>query len=296
MTNSTPFYLQDTPPLKEVSFEFFPAKTDEGSKSLWNTITYLAPFAPDFVSVTYGAGGSTRERTHETVTRIRNETSLEPAAHLTCVGSPKEEIHEIAKQYWKNDIKHIVALRGDMPGGGAYTPHPDGYRYATDLIAGLKDIAPFEISVSAYPEAHPEAGSIDDDIAILKEKQEAGATRAITQYFFDPTYFLRFVEKARAKGVTIPIVPGILVISNIQQMQKFSAMCGTDVPEALLKRIAHLDETPEERDLITTALTAELCRCLMAEGIDSMHFYTLNRAKRSAALCDLLGMKRHDTA
>jgi methylenetetrahydrofolate reductase (NADPH) len=278
------------PPL--VSFEFFPPKTDEAEKKLWATIERLAPLAPRFVSVTYGAGGSTRERTHATVVRIRRETTLEPAAHLTCVAASRAEIDEIAHRYAAAGIRHIVALRGDPPAGaGRYTPHPEGYAYAAELVAGLKRVADFEISVAAFPEVHPEAKSAAADLDNLKRKIDAGASRAITQFFFDPEVYLRFVDRARAAGIEVPIVPGILPVTNFAQVKKFAALCGADVPDWIAAQLEGLDEDPETRRLVAASIAAEQCRILQANGVDEFHFYTLNRADLTVAICHMLGVR-----
>ena len=233
--NRVPWNLESDPPLPDdvaVSFEFFPPKDDKAEASLWAAVKRLAPVDPAFVSVTYGAGGSTRARTHDTVVHLKKVSGLEPAAHLTCVAATRDEVDDIARRYWNEGIRHIVALRGDSPddAGGAYVPHPDGYAYAADLVAGLKKIADFEISVAAYPETHPEAKSADADLDNLKRKIDAGATRAITQYFFDVDVFLRFLDRVRAAGITVPVVPGILPVTNFQQVSKFSKACGTSIP------------------------------------------------------------------
>ncbi len=283
-----------------VSFEFFPPKTAEMEQSLWAAITKLAPLGPAFVSVTYGAGGSTRERTHATVRRIRQETSLEPAAHLTCVGASRAEIDEVARDYWASGIRHIVALRGDAPAGaagfapggaGGYAPHPDGYAYAVDLVQGLRRVADFEISVAAYPECHPEAKSPEHDLDNLKRKIDAGASRAITQYFFDVATFARFVERARKAGIRVPIVPGLLPVTNFAQVAKFSAACGTTVPPWLADMFEGLDQDPETRRLVAASIAAEQANALRQLGCDEFHFYTLNRAELTVAICRRLGIK-----
>ena len=281
-----------------VSFEFFPPKDEKAEASLWAAIERLAPIKPAFVSVTYGAGGSTRERTHDTVVRIKRETDLEPAAHLTCVAATKEEVDAVAKRYWDEGIRHIVALRGDAPenAGGVYQPHPGGYAYAADLVAGLKDIADFEISVAAYPEGHPESTSPGADLDNLKRKIDAGATRAITQYFFNVDTYLRFLDRARAANITVPIVPGILPVTNFRQVQKFSAACGTEVPDWLRDLFDDLDEDPDTRRLIAAMVAAEQCRKLHAYGISDFHFYTLNRADLTYAICHVLGQRPKGTA
>ena len=276
-----------------VSFEFFPPKSEKMEAKLWDCIERLAPLGPQYVSVTYGAGGSTRERTHATVTRIRRETDLEPAAHLTCVGATREEIDAIAQQYWDDGIKHIVALRGDPVEGidTDYVPHPGGYAYAEDLVKGLKDIADFEISVAAYPEVHPQAQSAEADLDYLKRKIDAGATRAITQSFFDTEVFLEFVDKARAAGIEVPIVPGILPVTNFARVKEFSEQTGTSVPGWMGELFEGLDEDAETRKLVAATVAAEQCRVLYANGIKDFHFYTLNRADLTYAICHILGVR-----
>ena len=275
-----------------VSFEFFPPKTAEMEARLWAVVERLEPLAPRFVSVTYGAGGSTRERTHATVRRIRRETMLEPAAHLTCVAAAREEIDAVARDYWQAGIRHIVALRGDPPAGGqGYAPQPGGYPYAADLVAGLKRVADFEISVAAYPETHPEAASAAHDLDNLKRKIDAGASRAITQYFFDVGLFLRFRDRAAAAGIAVPLVPGILPGTNYAQVKKFSVACGASIPAWMEGHFAGLDDDPDTRRLVATSLAAEQCRRLHAEGVHEFHFYTLNRADLIVAICHLLGVR-----
>jgi methylenetetrahydrofolate reductase (NADPH) len=271
-------------PAPAVSFEFFPAKTPEGREKLQKTIKELEPLAPKFVSVTYGAGGSTRELTHETLKWILKETKLTPAAHLTCIGASRNEIDEIAEKYWEIGVKHIVALRGDPPQGiKNYTPHPEGYKYASELVDGLRKIGDFEISVAAFPEGHPESSSIDEDIYHLKAKVEAGANRAITQYFLDTSLYLKFLEKARKAG--------ILLISNYEQFLKFSKVCGTNVPDWVKNLLNNLDDKPEARDCVAVNIAAEICRVLRQEGIDQFHFYTLNKSHQVQAICRILGVK-----
>ena len=276
-----------------VSFEFFPPKTPQMEEKLWESLLLLAPLRPAFVSVTYGAGGSTRERTHATVKRILQETALTPAAHLTCVGATREEINAVAESYWESGVRHIVALRGDLPEGvgGRYTPHPGGYAYACDLVAGLKRIGDFEISVAAYPETHPEATSSEADLDNLKRKLDAGATRAITQFFFDVETYLRFLERARSAGISVPIVPGILPVTNYTQMKRFAKTCGAKVPDWLSSLFEGSDENPELRGLIAASIAAEQCRLLRAAGVEEFHFYTLNRAKLTLAICHILGLR-----
>lgn len=269
-----------------ISFEFFPPKTPEMEAKLWESIKQLAPLQPSFVSVTYGAGGSTRERTHNTVKRIVQETKLKPAAHLTCVNASRDEVDQVARDYWEAGVRHIVALRGDPPQGmDKYTPHPEGYRYASELVAGLRRIADFEISVAAFPEKHPESASFEADISYLKHKINAGATRAITQYFFDTDHYFRFLERTQKAGISIPIVPGILPISNFAQVQKFSAMCGATVPEWLAKRFSGLDQNPAERNKMAVEVAASQCQKLLQAGVTHLHFYTLNRADLTTAIC-----------
>ena len=279
-----------------VSFEFFPPKTPEMEERLWSVVKRLEPLAPRFVSVTYGAGGSTRERTHATVRRIRQETILEPAAHLTCVGATREEIDAVARDYWDAGIRHIVALRGDPPGGLAadtdsYTPHPGGYAYAADLVAGLKRVGDFEISVAAYPETHPTARSPGHDLDNLKAKLDAGASRAITQFFFDVDVFLRFRDRAAAAGIGVPIVPGILPVTNFTQLKRMAASCGAAIPAWMASHFDGLDDDPDTRRLVAASLAAEQCRRLHANGVHEFHFYTLNRADLIVAICHLLGVR-----
>ncbi len=275
-----------------VSFEFFPPKTERMEEELWQTITELAPLQPEFVSVTYGAGGSTRERTHQTVARILKETELKPAAHLTCVAATQEEIDAVIRGYWEVGVRHIVALRGDPPGGEEkYTPHPGGYPHAVDLIEGIKKIGDFEISVACFPEVHPEAESAEADLEYLKRKVDAGADRAITQYFFDTELYFDFVDKARAKGITIPIVPGIIPVKNYAQLVKFSAMCGATIPPWVAELLEPVAEQPELHRITAAAIAAEQCRILYAGGVEHIHFYTLNNATLTRAVCHLLNVR-----
>jgi methylenetetrahydrofolate reductase (NADPH) len=276
-----------------VSFEFFPPKTSQMEEKLWESLLLLAPLRPAFVSVTYGAGGSTRDRTHATVKRILQETALTPAAHLTCVGATRQEIDTVAESYWELGVRHIVALPGDLPeaAGGRYTPYPGGYAYACDLVAGLKRIGDFEISVAAYPETHPEATSPEADLDNLKRKLDAGATRAITQFFFEVDVYLQFLERARGAGISVSIVPGILPVTNYTQMKRFAGMCGATVPNWLASLFEGSDENPELRALIAASIAAEQCRLLRAAGVEEFHFYTLNRAKLTLAICHILGLR-----
>ena len=278
-------------PAPALSFEFFPPKNDALEAQLWTCVRRLEPLAPRFVSVTYGAGGTTQARTHATVTRLVAETSLHPAAHLTCVGASRGEVDDVARQYWDAGVRHIVALRGDAPPGQEYQPHPDGYAYAGDLVAGLKRVADFEISVAAYPEVHPSAASADHDLDNLKRKLDAGATRAITQYFFDGTVFLRFLDRALAAGITAPVVPGIMPVSNYAQAAKFSAMCGASVPDWLGPMFEGTEDDPETRRMIGAIMAAEQVRLLQANGVDEFHFYTLNRPDLTFAIAHLLGVR-----
>lgn len=278
-------------PLK-ISFEFFPPKNEEMEKTLWASVERLAPLAPRFVSVTYGAGGTTRERTHATVKRLVQETKLKPAAHLTCVSATRAEIDAVVHGYWEAGVRHIVALRGDPPAGAAkYEPHPGGYAYANDLIAGIRKLGDFEISVGAYPEKHPDSPDPDKDIDYLKAKLDAGATRAITQYFFDTDVFLRYRDKVAARGVSAEIVPGILPVTNFAQVVKFSKMCGASVPSWLAKLFEGLDGDPDTRRLVAAMVAAEQCRRLQEHGVDAFHFYTLNRADLAYSICHILGLR-----
>ena len=276
----------------QVSFEFFPPKTDKMAEQLWAAIERLAPLRPKFVSVTYGAGGSTRERTHEVVDRIQREKGVQAAAHLTCVAASRDEVDEVARRYWESGIKHIVALRGDPPEGEAkYTPHPGGYNYATDLVAGLKKVADFEISVAAYPEMHPEAKSPDADLDNLKRKIDAGATRAITNFFFGTDVYKRFRDRAAAAGIKVPILPGLLPVSNFTQTVKIAARCGASVPKDLHDLFAGLEDDPDTRKLVAATVTADQVRALQRDGVTDFHFYTLNRADLTYAICHILGLR-----
>jgi methylenetetrahydrofolate reductase (NADPH) len=276
----------------QVSFEFSPPKTAEAEENLWRCIRRLEPLKPDFVSVTYGAGGSTRDRTHATVKRMVEETSLAPAAHLTCVAHTKSEIEEIVRGYWDAGIRHIVALRGDMPGmAGKYEPHPQGYVATPELIEGIRKIAPFEISVSAYPERHPDSASEAQDIELLKAKVGAGASRALTQFGFETESLARFRDRVARAGVTVPIVPGIIPTTNIKGIARMAAQAGANVPDWLSRLYDGLDQDPDTRKLIAATILAEQVEELRAEGFDQFHFYTLNQADLTFAACCLLGMR-----
>ena len=276
----------------QVSFEFFPPADDKMEQTLWQSIQRLLPLAPRFVSVTYGADGSTRERTHQVVTRVLCETTLTPAPHLTCVGTDREHILDIARGYWRAGVRHIVALRGDAPqGSGAYQPHPGGFAYSADLVRGLKSVGDFDISVAAYPEMHPEAPSAAFDLDYLKEKIDAGAQRAITQFFFDTDVFLRFRDRCVASGISASLVPGILPITRFPQMLRFAARCGTQVPDWLRHRFDGLDEDAETRRMIAAAFAIGQVEKLTREGVGEFHFYTLNRADLTYAICHALGVR-----
>ncbi|MEL6113199.1 MAG: methylenetetrahydrofolate reductase [NAD(P)H] [Pseudomonadota bacterium] len=277
-----------------ISFEFFPPKTEAMSDTLWQSIEKLMPFGPDFVSVTYGAGGSTRERTHDTVSRIKKETPLNVAAHLTCVNATTDEVDEVLRDYWRVGVRHLVALRGDPPEGIGehYTPFPNGYENAADLARGARAIAPFEVSVGCYPEKHPESADFDADIDLLKAKIDHGATRAITQFFYDNDVYLRYVDRVRKAGITIPIVPGIMPINNFKSLMRMAEMCGASVPERYLRLFENLDNDPATRQLVAATVAAEQCLDLAEQGVKSFHFYTLNRADLVCALCHMLGVKR----
>ena len=277
----------------DVSFEFFPPQTEEMEEILWTSINRLGPLSPSFVSVTYGAGGKTRERTHATVARILNETNIKPAAHLTCVGASRVEVDAVARAYWEIGVRHIVALRGDPQNGPgtSFVPHPEGYANSTALVAGLKKLGDFDITVSAYPEGHPESPSVDRDIDVLKAKIDAGATRAITQFFFENEVYLRFLEKARASGITIPILPGIVPVQNFKQTANFARRAGASIPQWLADRFEGLDDDPTTRRLIAATIAAEQVFDLVDQGIDHFHFYTMNRADLVFATCHLLGVR-----
>jgi len=280
-----------------VSFEFFPPKSAEAEESLWAAIRRLAPLQPEFVSVTYGAGGSTRERTHRTVRRLIEETSLKPAAHLTCVDADRASVDAVIGEYWATGVRHLVALRGDPPGGvgGAYVCGPDAYANATELTRAVKAIAPFEVSVGCYPEGHPEGGSIAHDIEVLRAKVDAGATRAISQFFFDVDAFLRYVERVRAAGVTIPILPGVMPVTNFKGLVRMAGGCGTAVPGWLATLFDGLDGDADTRRLLACSVAAEMCAKLEEHGFSQFHFYTLNRADLVYAICRVLGVRERAT-
>jgi methylenetetrahydrofolate reductase (NADH) len=277
----------------EVSFEFFPPKTARMEQTLWDSIGTLAPLKPSFVSVTYGAGGSTRERTHATIARALTETDLKPAAHLTCVGAERADLDEVIRDYWQIGVRHMVALRGDPPGGVglAYEPTPGGYCNAADLTAAIKRIAPFEVFVAAYPEKHPESPSVEADLDMLQQKIDAGADAAITQFFFDNEVFYRYLDRVRARGIAIPITPGIIPIHNFKQVSSFAARSGTSVPDWLGRRFDGLETHPMTQNLVAAAVAAEQVLGLVDQGITNFHFYTLNRAELVYAICHLLGLR-----
>jgi len=275
-----------------VTFEFFPPNDAEMERTLWSSLQRLAPLAPRFVSVTYGADGSTRERTHNVVSRILNETALTPAPHLTCIGAPREEILDIARGYWNAGVRHIVALRGDAPSAnGKYAPHPRGFAYAADLVRGLQTVGDFDISVAAYPEVHPEASTAQFDLDNLRAKIDAGARRAITQFFFDTDLYLRFRDRCAAAGIEAEIVPGILPITRFPHMLKFAARCGASVPDWLVRRFDGLDDDPDTRRLIAASVAIDQVRKLQEHGVTEFHFYTLNRAELTYAICHALGCR-----
>jgi methylenetetrahydrofolate reductase (NADPH) len=289
-----------------VSFEFFPPNDDAAAASLWAAVERLAPLRPKYVSVTYGADGSTRSRTHDCVLRILRDTDLVVAPHLTCVGAPCEDIIAIAEDYWRNGVRHMVALRGDpaagSPAAGSpaagtsdaprrYQPHPGGFAYASDLVAGIRNAAPFEISVAAYPEGHPESGTVEADLDNLKRKIDAGANRAITQFFFDTDAFLRYRDECAARGIRACIVPGILPITRFPQLVRFAERCGASVPQWLRRRFDGLDDDPETRRMIAAHVAIEQVQRLREHGVDEFHFYTLNRAELAYAICHALGLR-----
>ena len=280
-----------------VSFEFFPPGDDATARQLWDAVRRLAPLQPDFVSVTYGADGSTRARTHDCVLRILRETNLRVAPHLTCVGASEEEVLGIAQDYWRHGIRHMVALRGDLPNGGAgadaaaANADRPGFRHASDLVRGLASTAPFEISVAAYPEGHPESGGVEADLDNLKRKIDAGARRAITQFFFDSDVFLRYRDRCSAAGIDIDIVPGILPITRFPQLMSFAQRCGASVPGWLRRRFEGLDGDPETRRMIAAHVAIEQVHRLQDHGIGEFHFYTLNRAELTYAICHAMGLR-----
>jgi methylenetetrahydrofolate reductase (NADPH) len=282
----------------KVSFEFFPPKTEKMEDALWASIRRLEPLKPRFVSVTYGAGGSTRERTHTTVTRLVRESELVPAAHLTCVQATKAEVDEVARGYKEAGVRHIVALRGDPTTGAGtrYTPHPGGYTNAADLVAGLKRVGDFDISVAGYPEKHPDSPSLPADLANLKAKVDAGASRVITQFFFDNAHYLRFLEAARAAGIWVPIIPGIVPIHNFRQVAGFAGRCGASIPSWMVRRFEGLDDDVQTTHLVAAAVAAEQVMDLVDQGIRQFHFYTLNRADLVYAICHLLGLRPEPAA
>ncbi|MEL7487007.1 MAG: methylenetetrahydrofolate reductase [NAD(P)H] [Pseudomonadota bacterium] len=281
-----------------VSFEFFPPKTETMHERLWRAVKKLEPLSPDFVSVTYGAGGSTRERTHQTVNRIVSDTGLNVAAHLTCVAASRDEVDAVLRDYWAAGVKHVVALRGDSPAGPGepYAPHPDGYANAAELAAGASKIAPFEISVGCYPEKHPDSPSFSADIDMLKAKIDAGATRAITQFFYDNEVFLRYLDRVRDAGIDIDIVPGIMPITNFAGLRRMADTCGATVPARLVKLFQNLDDDPETLRLIAATVAAEQCLDLAESGVNHFHFYTLNRDETAYALCHMLGVRPRKSA
>ncbi len=292
MTSETPG--AQTQKLPAISFEFFPPKTEEMERNLWEVISRLAPLTPNFVSVTYGAGGSTRERTHSTITRILSETNLTPAAHLTCVDATCADVDDVVARYYEVGVRHIVALRGDPSNGigTAYKAHPQGYQTSADLVAAIKrNHSDMEVSVSAYPEKHPESASLDADISVLKAKVDAGATRAITQFFFDNDLYFRYLDRARAAGITIPIVPGILPVQNFKLASNFAKRAGATLPEWLAKKFEGLDDDADTRRLVAATVAAEQVQNLSARGVENFHFYTMNRADLVFAISHLLGIR-----
>lgn len=292
MTSETPG--AQTQKLPTISFEFFPPKTEEMERNLWEVISRLAPLTPNFVSVTYGAGGSTRERTHSTIARILSETDLTPAAHLTCVDATRADVDDVVARYYEVGVRHIVALRGDPPNGigTAYKAHPQGYQTSADLVASIKrSHADMEVSVSAYPEKHPESADLDADIDVLKAKVDAGAARAITQFFFDNDLYFRYLDRVRAAGITIPIVPGILPVQNFKLASNFAKRAGATLPEWLAKKFEGLDDDADTRRLVAATVAAEQVQNLSARGVENFHFYTMNRADLVFAISHLLGIR-----
>ncbi len=276
-----------------VSFEFFPPKVGDAEVAFWNTLRRLEPMQPQFVSVTYGAGGTTQDRTLDTVRRIVAETSLAPVAHLTCVGASKEEVNAVVRKFWDVGVRHILALRGDPPAGVGtrFQPHPEGYRNAADLVRGIREIAEFQVSVAAYPEKHPESVSIEEDLAFLADKADHGATHAITQFFFHNAFFLRLRDRIAARGINIKLLPGILPVTNFAKVQEFAGKCGARIPPEMVKRFSGLDSEPETRNLVAAMVAAEQVQALEREGVDAFHFYTLNRADLVYAICRMLGVE-----
>lgn len=278
-----------------VSFEFFPPGTPRAEETLWKCIERLAPVGPRFVSVTYGAGGTTRERTHNTVRRILEETDLTPAAHLTCVSATRDEVLDVVRQYKETGVRHLVALRGDPPEGeAAWAPHGNGFANALELVEGIRSVGDFDISVAAYPETHPDAHSAKDELDYLKRKIDAGATRAITQFFFDNDAYLRFVDRARNAGITVPIVPGILPVTNFARVKEFAGRCNTSIPARFAELFEGLDDDPETRKLVAATVAAEQCQTLQKHGVRDFHFYTLNRAELARSICHILGVRASD--
>ena len=293
-TTATTAMTATTAPLAapSVSFEFFPPGSDSMDKTLWTSIKHLEPLAPRFVSVTYGADGSTRDRTHRVVERILNETDLTPVPHLTCIGASRDEIRDIAQRYWALGIRHLVALRGDPPKDASdFRPHPDGYQYASELVAGLREVADFDISVAAYPETHPEATSSDADLDNLKRKLDAGAARAITQFFFESGDYLRFRDRAAAAGIHSELVPGILPITRFPQLRRFAAACGARIPDWLAARFDGLDDDPVTRQMLAASTAIDQVAQLRRQGVEQFHFYTLNRSELTYAICHALGLR-----
>ncbi len=277
----------------EVSFEFFPPKTPDTESALWETIVRLEPLQPSFVGVTYGALGSTRETTHRVVCRIAQETKLTPAAHLTCVGASREDVDAVARKYWESGIRHIVALRGDPPkGDNTFRPHPDGYEHCCDLVAGLKKIGDFQITVAAFPEGHPESPSLDFDMEVLKRKIDAGATQAVTQYFYKNDDYFRLLDRAEKAGITIPIIPGIMPVTNAANLIKFSETCGAHVPDWLAELFKDTDNAPAIRNMLAMQVSASQCLLLRQAGVERFHFFTMNRSELTWALCRILGIKQ----
>jgi methylenetetrahydrofolate reductase (NADPH) len=291
---ASPAHTGSQAKLPSISFEFFPPKTEDMERNLWDVIKRLAPLTPNFVSVTYGAGGSTRERTHSTIARILDETSLTPAAHLTCVDASCSDVDEVVDRYHDVGVRHIVALRGDPTGGigSTYQPHPQGYQSSADLVRNIRTRYPdIEVTVSAYPEKHPESPTLDSDIETLKAKVDAGATRAITQFFFDNDLYYRYLDRVRAAGITIPIVPGILPVQNFKTARNFATRAGATVPSWLAKRFEGLDDDAETRKLVAAAVAAEQVQTLAKQGVENFHFYTMNRADLVFAISHILGLR-----